>query len=239
MSSDRPRILLSSFCVALAVLLLLGLGTWQVYRLQWKEGILAQIDAGEHEPPQALGPHPPEYGRVAVTGRFDFEHAVRYGIDVRDTLRGPVSGHYQLVPLKRDGAPTILVNRGWVPETLGTRVDDMTGVVTVTGYVRPESHAGWFSPADDVAGRQFYTLDPAVIAKAMELGPVLPFSLTVLGPAADGRYPVPAADFPRPPNNHLSYAITWYSLAAILVVMFVLRLRSKPEAAERVRSAGA
>ncbi len=103
----------------------------------------------------------------------------------------------------------------------------------VAGYVRQGNQPAWFSPADDVAGRQFYVLDPPAIAKAMNMGPVEPFALVVLGAAPAGHYPEPAADFPRPPNNHLSYAITWYSLAIVLVVMFVIRIRAKPDPAAR------
>lgn len=224
----KSRLLLPSLFVAVCVAILLGLGTWQVYRLHWKEKILAQIDASEHAPPQPLGEHPPPYGRVSATGHFRYDRAVRYGIDVRDTLKGAILGHYELVPLERDGAPTVLVNRGWVPEQPTVPVDQPDGTVTVTGFVRPASPAGWFTPADNVAARQFYALDPQVIAAAIGLGPVLPFSLTVLGPDVPGHLPIPAQDFPRPPNNHLSYAVTWYSLALILLVMFVMRVRMKP-----------
>jgi surfeit locus 1 family protein len=218
--------LLAGLFVSLGVLLLLGLGTWQVYRLHWKEGILAEIDAAEAHPPAPLTEHPPAWGRVAVTGRFDYSKAVRFSLDVRDTTTGSVMGHYQLVPLERDGAPALLVNRGWIPETAGTKVDKPTGTVTVAGYVRMGDHPSWFSPSDDVPGRQFYVMNPPAIAKAMGIGPVEPFALVVLGNAPAGEYPAPATDFPRPPNNHLAYAITWYSLAAVLVAMYAVRIRA-------------
>ncbi|HVY13785.1 MAG TPA: SURF1 family protein [Rhodopila sp.] len=226
--TDRPKrrgLLLPGLLVALGVLVLLGLGTWQVYRLRWKEGILAEIAAAEKQPPAPLTGHPPDYGRVAVTGHFLFDKALWLGVDVRDTARGSVMGHFQLVPLARDHAPTILVNRGWVPEHV--QPADPAGTVSVTGYVHPGEQASWFSPADDFGHHEVYVLDPPKIAGALGIGPVLPFSLTALGTVPDGVYPVPAADFPRPPNNHLSYAITWYSLALVLVVMAVVRFRSK------------
>lgn len=220
----RPGLLLPILLAAIGVAILLGLGTWQVYRLHWKEGILAEIAASEHNKPAPLTDHPPDYGRVAVTGRFRFDKEVRLGVDVRDTPQGTVMGHYQLVPLERDGAPSVLVNRGWVPET--AKPQDPVGTVTITGYVRPGDHPGWFMPANDIPGRQVYVLDPPAIAAALGIGPVEPFTLTVLGTVADGVYPVPAADFPRPPNNHLSYAVTWYSLALALLVIFTLRIKA-------------
>jgi surfeit locus 1 family protein len=224
------RLLVPVLVVALAELLLLGLGTWQVRRLHWKEGILARIDAAEHAPVRPLGNDPPLYQRVTVTGRFRYDLAVKYGIEGRDTVKGPVLGHFQLVPLERDNAPALLVNRGWVPDAPGAPLDQPAGVVTVTGFVRPGSTANWFSPADNQPERLFYTLDPPVIAAALGIPDALPFSLTVLGPYQPDRFPDPARDFPRPPNNHLSYAVTWYSLAAIMLVMFVIRVRARPAA---------
>lgn len=229
-TTRRGGLLLPCLCVAVAVLLLLGLGTWQMYRLQWKENILARIAASEHGPVQPLGTDPPLYARVMATGHFRFDLAVHYGIEVRDTLKGPILGHFQVVPLEREGAPTLLVNRGWMPETPGIVIDNPEGSATVTGFVRPATPAGWFSPADDMQGRQFYSLDPAVISKALGIAQTLPFSLTALGPSKEGQFPVPASTLPQPPNNHLTYAITWYSLAVILVVMFILRLRARDPA---------
>jgi surfeit locus 1 family protein len=226
---DKPRrqgLLVPALFVTLGVLILLGRGTWPIYRRRWKEGILAEIANSEQHSPEPLTDHPPEWGRVSVTGHFRFDKTLSLGVDVRDTPRGSVMGHYELVPLERDGARTVLVNRGWVPENM--KPDDPSGPVTVTGYVRPGDHASWFTPADDFPKREVYVLDPPAIAAALGIGPVETFSVTVLGTVPPGTYPAPAADFPRPPNNHLSYAITWYSLAAILVVMFVVRIRSKP-----------
>jgi len=226
-TSPRRGLLIPSLIAALGVLILLGLGTWQVYRLRWKEGILAEIAAAEHSPPVPLTEQPPAFGKVSVTGRFRFDRTIRLGVEVRETPRGSVMGYHQLVPLERDGAPALLVDRGWVPDATAATVDDPEGPVTVTGFIHPSGKGSWFTPADDIAQRQVFALNPPVIAQEMGLGPVEPFSLTVLGPAKDGQFPQPATDFPRPPNNHLSYAITWYALAGVLVVIFVLRVRSK------------
>jgi surfeit locus 1 family protein len=101
--------------------------------------------------------------------------------------------------------------------------------VTVTGYIRPDEKPHWFSPTDDVATRQFYTLDTEAIAAAVGLSAPLPFTVIALGPPSSTSYPVPAQHLPRPPNNHLSYAITWYGLALSLIVIFIVWVR-KPAA---------
>jgi len=225
-TSPRRGLLLPSLSAAIGVLILLGLGSWQLYRLQWKQAVLAQIAAAEHSPPMPLTEHPPTFGRVSVTGRFRFDHTMRLGVEVRETPRGSIIGYHQIVPLERDGAPTLLVNRGWVPDAPNAPVKDPEGPVTVTGFIRQADPGSWFTPANDIARRQIYALNPPAIAQQMGFGPVEPFSLTVLGTAPDGQFPQPATDFPRPANNHLSYAITWYTLAGVLVVIFALRLRA-------------
>jgi surfeit locus 1 family protein len=203
---------------------LIGLGTWQVYRLRWKEGVLAAIAAGESAPAVPLGADPPAYTKVSVTGRLRFDLAVRLGAEVRDTRAGSAMGSYEIVPLERDGAAALLVNLGWVPES-GAAVDERPGLVTVEGYVRPGDVARWFSAPDDIAHRQFFTLDPAVIGQAVGERAVLPFVLVALGAERAGGFPAPAAHLPQPPNNHLSYVITWYGLAVALLAVFGVWVR--------------
>ena len=82
------------------------------------------------------------------------------------------------------------------------------------GYVRPPEHPRWFGATDDPAARRFFALDPAAIGAALGLAEVAPFTLVALGPA--GGVPEPAQALPRPPNDHLGYAITWFGLAGLL-----------------------
>jgi surfeit locus 1 family protein len=219
------RFLVPGITVAIMLAVLIGLGTWQVHRLHWKEAILARIAAAEAAPPVPFGPDLQPYTKVAVTGRFRFDRTAEFGTDVRDTSAGPTMGSYQIVPLEREGAPPILVNRGWFPQTRPAPLDDPQGIVTVTGYIRPTEAAHWFSPADDPATRRFYTLDTQAIAAALGIASPAPFTLIALGNAASTAYPVPAQHLPQPANNHLSYAITWYGLAVALVVIFLVWAR--------------
>jgi surfeit locus 1 family protein len=207
------------------LVVLVGLGTWQVYRLHWKEGILAQIAAAEVAPAVPLTQDPAPYTKVSVTGRFRFDQSAEFGAEVRDTKTGPTMGSYQVVPLLRDGAPPILVDRGWAPQKREAPLEEPAGIVTVTGYVRPGGKHHWFSAADDPAARQFFTLDPQAIGAAVGLADPVPFTLVAMGPTSAEAYPAPAQYLPRPPNNHLSYVITWYGLAVSLVVIFGVWIR--------------
>ena len=214
------RFLVPVSSVIVMLIVLIGLGTWQVYRLQWKEAILAQIAAAEAEPAVPLGRDPAPYTKVSVTGRFLFDRAVQFGAEVRDTRAGPTMGSYQIVPLERPDAPPILVDRGWIPQKRKIPLDDPAGVATVTGYIRQGEVPHWFSPVDDEAARQFYTLDPKAIGAAVGVPNPAPFALVALGPSTADSYPEPTQHLPRPPNNHLSYVVTWYGLAVSLVVIF-------------------
>jgi surfeit locus 1 family protein len=210
---------------AVMFLLLLGLGTWQVRRLAWKEAILAQIAQAEAGPPEPLPPHPTPYAKVAVTGHLMADKTALYAADVRDSMAGPVLGGLLIEPLRRDDGTTILVDRGWVPLKPMGNVAMPSGEVSIAGYVRPADTPGWFSARDDIAGRHFYTLDPPVIGKALGLDQVAPFVLVAVGAPPPEGLPIPAEHLPQPPNNHLQYAITWYGLAGALVVIFIVWAR--------------
>jgi len=235
MNPTFRRILWPGVMTLAMLVVLIGLGTWQIYRLHWKERILAQIAQAEASPPVpfAIGASP--FTKVTVTGQLLDDEAVQYGAEVRDTPSGPQLGSHLIVPLIRDGSPTILVDRGWVPQTRRAPIDQPEGTVTIVGYVHPPAKPGWFSATDNVATRHFFTLDPEAISAALGLSHVAPLVLIALAPqpvthAAGAPWPDPATHLPRPPNNHLSYVITWYGLAIALAVIFIAWARKVPKA---------
>ena len=209
------RRLIGPFLVTLFLVgLTSGLGVWQLQRLAWKRAILARLDAAEQAAPVPLPPVPTPFEKVVARGRLDPDGAVSYEDDVRDDAQGRVvMGTHLVEPLLRPGKPPILVDLGWVsypPVPLG-------GEAGITGYIRPAEHPNWLSAKDDPKGRRFYTLDPARIAAGIGLPAPEPYTLVALGPAG---MPDPVRSLPRPPNNHLQYAVTWFSLAVTGAVMF-------------------
>jgi surfeit locus 1 family protein len=200
--------------------LTLGLGIWQIYRLHWKEGLLARIAQAEHAPPVPLGDTPPtQFERVSATGTLRPDLAVSYATDVRDLPAGPTFGVFLLEPLERPGAAPLLVDLGWVPaDPHGRPSLTVAGTRTIDGYVRAAEPPSLFTPNADLAQRQFYALDPPAIGRALGMSGLPPFTLIALGEARAGVFPQPATSLPRPPNNHLQYAVTWFSLAAIVLI---------------------
>jgi surfeit locus 1 family protein len=219
------RLVIPGLSTLVMMIVLLALGTWQVHRLNWKRRILSQIAVAEAAPAVPLSGKlsvdtPAPYTKVSVLGRFRFDRAAQFGAEVRDTRSGPTMGSYQIVPLDRDGAPALLVDRGWAPQKREIPLDNPTDIVTVTGYVRQGEKPSWFSASDDRAARQFFTLDLQAIGAAVGAPDLEPFALVALGASNAGSYPVPAQHLPLPPDNHLAYVITWYGLAVALAVVF-------------------
>ena len=225
MNARLPRLLWPGVMAGLMFAVLVALGTWQVQRLHWKQGVLAQIARAEAAPAVPLPSEPEPYTKVQVAGHLRDDLAASYGAEVRDTPMGTELGTQLIVPLEPDEGEAILVDRGWVPDRRTRPIAQVAGDVTLEGYVRPSDKPSVFSATDNPAARQFYTLNAAAIGTALGLRQVAPFILVVMGPAPPEHYPDPARHLPRPPNNHLSYAITWYGLAIALVVIFVLWAR--------------
>lgn len=212
------------------LLILLGLGSWQVKRLFWKEAILAEIARAESGPPiplhdlNAASP----YSKVSVTGEFLPDLTALYGAEVRDVPSGSTMGAHLIEPLRQENGTVVLIDRGWVPLARSGPIEQPSGTVTVAGYVRPGEKPAWFSATDDPAARRFFTLDPKAIGESLGKPDVAPFVLVALGPGNGPivtRWPEPADHLPRPPNNHLSYAITWYGLAVALLAIFIVWAR--------------
>lgn len=206
--------------------ILVGLGVWQVQRLEWKNQLLSEIDQAERLPAEALTDSPRPFEKVSVSGTW-LPLVAHYGVEVRDTPQGPRMGSQLVVPLARKGKLPVLVLLGWVMDGISPALP--SGDVQVVGYVRPPEHRGWLSAGDNTRTLRFFSLDPREIGSAMSVD-VEPFSIVALqGGDAKGQAvslgPIAATELPRPLNNHLSYALTWFGLAATLLAVFGVWVR--------------
>ncbi len=223
---------------ALATLLmaafLVGLGLWQLRRLAWKEGLVREIAERVTAAPVPLPPRADwaglkvddyAYRRIAATGTFDHAGEVHVFRPLGEA-RGPFGGVGDLVltPLHLDAGGTVIVNRGFVP---ADRVDPATrapgqveGGVTVTGLMREPETRNPFTPADDPARGQWFTRDPAAIAAWLHLEDTAPFTIDQDAGGAPGGLPQGGETVLSLPNDHLSYALTWFGLAVGLIGVF-------------------
>jgi surfeit locus 1 family protein len=221
-----------------ALIVLLGLGTWQVERLHWKEGLIAErtaaLSADPVPVPETLDAAVPlDFHRVTATGSFD--HAKELYIGALDK-RG-ISGYQIVTPLTLEDGKILLVNRGFVPEIRKppeTReAGQIAGTVTVDGILRLAiKPTGWMVPQNQPGDNFWIYVDVPAMAEADKLDPasVLPFYVEA-GPAPNpGGFPIGGQTRISLPNDHLQYAITWYGFALTLIVIYFVYHYRKPEA---------
>jgi surfeit locus 1 family protein len=220
---------------AIAFAVLIGLGTWQLQRKTWKEGLIAALNAQLAAPPiplpaastwPALDVGRLQYRRVTLTAQFDNAHeALVYAAP--STFRPDVSGpgYWVFTPAHLADGSTVLVNRGLVPEgrqdPKSRPQGEIAGPTAIVGALRWPDARHWFTPNDEPAQNLWFSGDPAAIAAAKGLGAVAPFYVEQESPAPPGGLPHPGKLVVTLPDNHLQYALTWYGLALVLVVMFV------------------
>jgi len=207
-----------------SLIILLGLGTWQMERRAWKLDLIRDIEARMHEAPVPLpadiaDPAPWQFRVVSLTGTF--LHAAE-AHRVAQPRQG-INGFQVLTPLLRDNGSAVIVDRGWIPKQFkdpGTRPEgQVEGEVTITGVVRLKGEQTMFVPDNDPVANNWFFVDlDALQARAgVPLQPIY-----VMQDSSDLTWPQATPPSFSLRNTHLEYAFTWYSLAVIMTVIFVL-----------------
>jgi len=193
------------------VVLLVGLGLWQLQRLAWKEGVLAAIEARLVAPPVALPPAPDPardaWLAVAVAGRFTGED-----LDVLTGLKRTGPG-FRVIAAFATAGRRILVDRGFVAEAARTEPRP-AGAAEVTGNLHWPDETDRFTPPPDARRGIWFARDVAAMAAALGTEPVLVVQRAGTGAAASFGRPLPV-DTAAIPNDHFGYAVTWFLLAAV------------------------
>lgn len=226
----RKPLWLTLAAVACGVAILLGLGTWQLQRLQWKNELIASLTVRLAADPVALPADlsDPEitFLRVRVAGIFDHDAELRLLSRTRD---GAVGLHL-MTPLTTSGGRVVLVDRGWAPAADDPAVTRPAGEVVVEGAVRAFEAPNRFTPANDPAGNAWFNPDRAAMAAAVGVAEVAEVYIGAISPVAAitaGELPIGDPPGVNLRNNHLGYALTWYGLAAALIVVAGLAMRRR------------
>lgn len=208
--------------------ILVWLGAWQLQRLEWKLGILSQIESrigGDPTPLPATGdPDDDRYQPVQLTGTVEAEE-----LYVLVSQKRIGAGYRVISPFVTDEGRRILLDRGFIPVADRDNARD-GGEKDVTGNLHWPDDRTSSTPDNDIAGNTWFARDIDLMAEALNTEPLLVIARN-MSPADPGVTPLPV-DTSGIPNDHLQYAITWFSLAAVWLIgtiALVWRLRQTKE----------
>ena len=230
----KPRIWPIVLWAGLGIAVLIGLGTWQLFRLAEKRALLADIAQRAAAPPVSLGEvlarrdkgEDIEFVRVKTKGVFDNQFE-RHKLASFEGSPG-----WQIItPFASDEGIVALVDRGVVSDDLrnADKRPAEAAPVELTAIIRSHNGgSGFFDPENDVDGNIWYWWDvPAMLSSvtiATEMK-VAPFVLQALPGDDPKQFPRASGPQAQLRNNHLQYAITWFSLAIVLLVIAGLFIR--------------
>lgn len=244
----QPKWILSHLFVATMVVTMIGLGFWQLDRLDQRKDRNAEVSARTAQPVVGvddLGIQPGDYDgaadlefrRAAATGTYRADEEVI----VRSRSLNGAAGSWVLTPLETGDGTVVVVNRGWIPNSgeLTAVPPDFAapdGEVTVEGLVRETETRGSIGATDPDEGTltDLARADVARLDQQID-GDALPFwlQLQAQDPALTAADPSPVPAPPLDEGPHLSYAVQWFTFSAMTVVVYALILRRRARELER------
>jgi surfeit locus 1 family protein len=193
--------------------ILISLGVWQMQRLAWKEAVLAEIDARIADAPVALpstvDPAVDRYLPVTATGRFTGEQ-----LDVLVSRKQIGPGVRVVEVFETTDGRRVLVDRGFLPQDARGAPRE-SGVATVEGNLHWPDEVDGFTPPPDTETGLWFARDVPALAQALNSEPTF---IVARKPTGGVIEPMPV-DTSGIPNDHMNYAITWFSLAAVWLGM--------------------
>jgi surfeit locus 1 family protein len=225
--SFRPLPGFTLLCVPLFAILI-ALGVWQLERLQWKLGLIAEIQRNMTLPPLSFDaaralPNA-EYRRVSLSGRF--LNGKEAYVFTTGAQGAPV--YHVLTPFLLNDGRAVMVDRGSVPLSLRDAQRRQPGsAIHIVGIWRTPDRPGLFTPAPDLAHRVWYARDLQGIARADHVTLAAQAILEADATPNPGGWPKGGQTRIDLPNDHLQYAITWFFLAASLVGVYFAYHRAR------------
>jgi cytochrome oxidase assembly protein ShyY1 len=218
-----------------------GLGIWQLQRRDQKHALIALLNERLAAAPvalpapsqwNALTPAQDEFRRVSLTATYRSPDAMVYsaGSAVREDVSGP--GTWAFLPARLPGGELIVVNAGFVQNTMQDRAQEDRAVgrlvtgqpAQLTGYIRFPESAGTLTPSENIEKRLWFTRDHLAMARVLRWGEggkdVVPFYIDLEQPAPESGIPKPGPLTVHLKDDHLQYAITWFALAFAVVIAF-------------------
>lgn len=228
----RPLPRLTLFSIPI-FLVLVALGVWQLQRLHWKLGLIAEMNGHLHAPPLSLDeivklPAPDaQYRRVALDGRFENDSEA-YVYTAGD---GGLPFYHVVTPIVLDDGRVLLVDRGIVPPAFKNPATRRKGLLSgkqhVVGVWRTPDKPGFFTPTPDLVHRVWFVRDVTGIARAFRVKLAAPVIVEADATPVPGGWPKGGQTIVNLPNDHLQYALTWFLMAGALLVVFFAYHRAR------------
>ncbi len=211
--------LLFSVFVYFIILTLLSLGFWQIYRLNWKLDLIEQIQNSlKNDPVELSNIEKKNYLRIKTSGEIDFDNQI-YLYNLNDAGK---PGFEVINPIKI-GDENYLINRGWIPfEKKDLPEINLFDQNQIVGTLMLQTKPSSFKPENDIQNNYWFTLNRKDISKFTGRN----FSEYVIYLNGDYKIPKPRVITAKISNNHKKYAITWFSMA-ISILLIYLYFRKK------------
>jgi len=211
--------LLFSVFVYFIILTLLSLGFWQIYRLNWKLELIEQIENSlKNEPVELTSVEKKNYLRIKTSGEIDFDKQI-YLYNLNDAGK---PGFEVINPIKI-GDENYLMNRGWIPfEKKDLPEINLVDQNQIVGTLMLQTKPSTFKPENDIEKNYWFTLNREDISKFTGRN----FSEYVIYLNGNNKIPKPRVITAKISNNHKKYAITWFSMA-ISILLIYLYFRKK------------
>ena len=210
---------LFSVFVFFFIFVFLSLGTWQIIRLNWKLDLITQINNSlANEPVSLTQAEKKNFLKIKTSGKIDFNKQI-YLYNLNQEGK---PGFEVLNPILIN-EENYLINRGWIPfEKKSTSEINKINQEEITGILKIQNKANYFKPANDIEGNYWFTLNRDDIFEYTGKS----FSQYIIYLSGDYKIPLPIKISADISNNHKKYAITWFSLA-ISILLIYLYFRKK------------
>ncbi len=214
-----------SFFVVPAFIILCVLGSWQMQRLSWKSNLIEEYNTKFNKAPLNLNENfknlsGNRFRRVIVNGIFDHNKEINI---IGKTYEGN-AGFHIVTPFITENSNTIYINRGWVPKKYVSQTSRkfslVEGKTQIIGLIRMPQTKGYFVPNNEPKNGFWFTVIPSEFNEQFNLNAEKKFYIVELKVGDELKLPIPANGEIQIPNNHLQYAITWYSLAIGLIIIY-------------------
>ena len=209
----KHKFLFSVFIIFF-IFVFVGLGTWQIIRLNWKNNLILEIENSLKNPPVELAESNKEnFLKIRASGSINFDKQI-YLYNLNDT---GTPGFEVINPITI-GDENYLINRGWIPfEKKGTEEINIFDQENIIGTLKLQGRKNIFKPENDLVENYWFSLNREDVLKFTGKN----FSKYII--YLDGNY-----QFPRPKkitanisNNHKKYAMTWFSLAISILLLYL------------------